>query len=64
MVEQIQTQIENLKKAHRKKIKLIWMLGHEGIDGNEEADKEAAKAITDGDLDSDNLTYLKDLPIS
>lgn len=64
LVEHIQKQIKSLLKAQRKKIKLIWTPGHEGIEGNEEADKEAAKAITDGDLNSEHLTYLQELPIS
>lgn len=42
----------------------MWVPGHEEIKGNEEADEEAAKAITEGDRKSEHLAYLQDMPIS
>ena len=63
-MEHIQAEVEDLHKKQGKKITLVWVPGHEEIEGNEEADEEAAKSITEGNKNSDHMKYLQKLPIS
>lgn len=64
LVELIQKEIKRLKQKQGIKILLVWTPGHRGLEGNEEADEEAGKAITEGDLNCEHMTELSNIPIS
>lgn len=66
LVEQIQIHkaIRLIRRKRGIKIKIIWTPGHEGVEGNEEADRQAGKAIIEGDINTEHLEKLSDLPIS
>jgi ribonuclease HI len=56
-----------LRKKHLGiQLQIRWTLGHEGIMGNEQADKEAKKAIMEGSSDCSELPQFlkKTLPQS
>jgi RNase H len=52
-----------LKQKHsRIWLEIKWVPGHQGVDGNEQADKQAKKAITEGSSKQrELLRYLKKL---
>ena len=55
------------KLKRRCKVKFIWTLGHEDIEGNEKADKEAKKAMEEGSSRQRDLPVWlcrKNLPLS
>jgi ribonuclease HI len=59
--------IEALKKKHsRIHLQIKWVPGHKGVDENEQADKQAKKAITEGSSDRSELPrhLKKTLPYS
>ena len=53
--------IAMLQKKHSGlRIKIRWSPGHEGLEGNEKADEQTKKAITDGSSNMEKI--LKKLP--
>ena len=63
----VQDGITALRKKHSGiKIKVKWVPGHKGVEGNEKADEQAKKAITEGSSDPNSLPRLlkKRLPHS
>lgn len=59
--------ITALLKEHTSiKIKIKWVLGYKGVEGNEKADEQAKKVITEGSSDPDKLLkiFRKKLPYS
>jgi ribonuclease HI len=59
-------EIETLKKRHNIRVTVQWVPGHKGVEGNERADEQAKKAITEGSSDKQRLPRLlrKTLPHS
>jgi ribonuclease HI len=52
--------LREMMDRHRKQITLLWVPGHMGIPGNEQADEEA-KAALDDDIQQNYEYSLKDL---
>lgn len=63
LVEIIHDKIRRIKQQGIR-IVIVWTPGHRGIEGNEEADAEAGKAITEGDENCEHLEELNGLPTS
>lgn len=61
LVESIQKAIEELKKKRGIAIKIVWVPGHQDIEGNKKADKEAEKAINEGDSNCEHLNNLHNI---
>jgi hypothetical protein len=60
----IQDSIVALRKKHSSiKIKVKWVPGHKGVEGNKNADEQVKKAITEGSSDTNSLPrFLKTKP--
>ena len=48
-INKIRKQLEEIKANTGKRITIAWVRGHDGIEGNEEADKAAKQAIVEGE---------------
>jgi ribonuclease HI len=67
IINALHESIDALRKKHPGiQLRIRWMPGHKGIMGNEQADKEAKKAITEGSSDCSKLPQFlkKTLPQS
>ena len=56
ILDMLHKSLEGVRNQHPGiKIMVRWMLGHEGVEGNERADEEAKKVITEGSSNRNTL---------